>query len=320
MARRELGESDGYEELRESILVAEANNSIEAYKSYNNLTAALHGDGRLRDQAQAELDALRVAERFGAAGHARWTRGGMCWLPYERGAWDEALRLANDFLAEIAGSTHYMEGGCRALLVLIGIAREDVAGARAEASAMLALGRGAKDPQSLYPSLGLNSYLLVETGAVDEAATHLAELLESHSRQDRVFAFGGPPHVVWAASRVGVERELLSHFTRPTHPLARSRRGDCRPRLNRRRRRLRAHRVAVQRGLRAPPRGRAARARRAATRRPTLNSHVRSRSTARSARRATCSRVKPCSRQAPRASRAVRARTSLRPPTRPRDR
>jgi hypothetical protein len=187
----------------------------------------------------------------------------MCWLPYERGAWDEALCLANDFLAEIAGSTHYMEGGCRALLVLIGIAREDVAGARAEASAMLALGRAAKDPESLYPSLGLNSYLLVETGAVDEAATLLAELLESHSRQDRVFAFGGPPHVVWAASRVGVERELLSHFTRGRRtPWLEAAEGDRRPRLDRRRRRLRAHRVAVQRGLRAPPRGRAARARR----------------------------------------------------------
>jgi tetratricopeptide (TPR) repeat protein len=213
MARRDLLDSDGYEELRESIAIAESINSIEAFKGYNNLAVFLQMDGRLQEQAEVELAALRVAERFGAAGHVRWTRAGQCWLPYALGDWDEALRRADDFIAELAGSSHYMESGTRALRVLIGLARDDTEGGRAQLSKILEQARAAKDPQALYPSLGLSAYFAAETGDLETATALFRELLAAQRAASGRWSFGGPPNVVWAAARVGVDRELLANFT-----------------------------------------------------------------------------------------------------------
>jgi hypothetical protein len=96
------------------------------FKGYNNLSVALQIDGRLQEAAEADLAALRVAERFGAEGNARWMRGGMVWTSYVRGDWDEAIRRADAFLAEPGGSSHYMAGGARPMRVLIRLARDDL--------------------------------------------------------------------------------------------------------------------------------------------------------------------------------------------------
>jgi class 3 adenylate cyclase/tetratricopeptide (TPR) repeat protein len=210
LARRGANDGDGYAELRESIAVANAINSIEAARGYNNLASILDIDGRLQEAEEAERESKRLAERFGLAGALRWARAGDAFRAYENGEWDEALRFADEFIAEVeAGSPHYLEAITRALRAIMWIARGDVAGALDEGSRALTPGRLAKDPQSLYPALALNAYLSVEAGAI-AAARALFDEFFALRHEGREIEFRAPAQPIWA----GIQTGYADEFTR----------------------------------------------------------------------------------------------------------
>jgi class 3 adenylate cyclase/tetratricopeptide (TPR) repeat protein len=214
LARRDLGESDGHAELRESLAIAEAINSIEAAKAYNNLAWILSDDGFLEESAELQFEALRVAERFGVERGVLWSHGVMSWSAFNLGDWDEALRGADRYLAEIEGSSHYLEPMNRLLRAMIAIARDDAETARQEGDRALALARIVTDAQALYPALGVSGYVLVEIGDRDGAAELFAELVALQRRQETPLAFGGSAFPVWAAQQVGLGEALVSNYSR----------------------------------------------------------------------------------------------------------
>jgi len=132
----------------------------------------------------------------------RFLRGERAGDLFDAGEWDEALRTAEEFLAEVeAGSPHYMEGACRVVRAYIRLARDQVDGALADGARAVEVAREAKDPQVLQPSLGEYSRLLLMAGRAGEAEAVTDELL---------VVAADDPHLVWSLWFVPVALVLTS--------------------------------------------------------------------------------------------------------------
>jgi len=93
------------------------------------------------------------------------------------GDWDRCARTADGFLAESAAlGPHYYDSYVRSASAWIRLARGDVDGALSDQAELLISARQAKDPQTLYPALGVSAYLLAVAGRADEGRRILAEL------------------------------------------------------------------------------------------------------------------------------------------------
>ena len=177
-ARANGGDERGVEDLRRSVELGLAANSPAALRAYNNLADVLFRAGELREAVELWGSGHALARRMGNARFDRFFRGMSPALRYSEGAWEECAQLADAFLAEVdAGDPHYLEASCRSVRARVRLARGDVAGALADASAALSAGRRAKDPQALAPPLSLAARLYVDERRLDEAAQHIDELI-----------------------------------------------------------------------------------------------------------------------------------------------
>jgi tetratricopeptide (TPR) repeat protein len=96
----------------------------------------------------------------------------------DAGCWDEALRLANTFIAECeAGRPHYGESWARIARAGIGLARGQREAVMDDVEKALVVARDAKDPQNLCATLGFAIRAYAELGRRDEARALAEELL-----------------------------------------------------------------------------------------------------------------------------------------------
>ena len=72
---------------------------------------------------------------------------------YRAGEWEEALREANDYLAEVQATPHFMDGPCFGTRARIRFARDDDALARADLGTSLSIARRSGVSQLLFPAL-----------------------------------------------------------------------------------------------------------------------------------------------------------------------
>jgi class 3 adenylate cyclase/tetratricopeptide (TPR) repeat protein len=178
-ARTALGDLGGLADLEASIAMAnEANSQRDAARGWINLSSMNYLLGDLRRAREQHDRGVEVSERHGLGGQQRWLRGGFPVLLYHSGRWDEALRAADDFIAEVeAGVPHYQEMECRDVRGAIRLARGDLNGALDDTARSLAMARGAKDPQALHPALGNRARILLLTGDRAGARALTEELL-----------------------------------------------------------------------------------------------------------------------------------------------
>ena len=233
-ARIELGDAAGVGDFEESRRLAEAAGAtFDAARACNNLAVALYAEGEL-PRAFAYLDdALQLAERAGHVDMLRFARGMMLLPPLDGGRWDECVRLADAFIAECeAGAPHTLQASVQCHRGSIRLARDDVAGAVADAERALQLGYEVQQPDRVFQSLALAVRVFAAAGDAARARTLASEF--------DFRALGGrrrPPawsymHFAWAATEIGVADELeqmLVEMPRQTRWVAAARavlRGD----------------------------------------------------------------------------------------------
>jgi class 3 adenylate cyclase/tetratricopeptide (TPR) repeat protein len=182
-ARGMSGDPEGVEQMKRGLELALAGNSLTvAARAYHNLSSAtFHLDFPKSLDYLAE--ARRVSRRIGGEASARYSDaawiGYLCWL----GEWDEAMRLADEYIAECeAGRPQYGEDGVRDMRALIRHARGESEGASADMDIAISLARAASEPHSLVPVLIHSGLISLELGRRDEADARVTEVLTDPTR------------------------------------------------------------------------------------------------------------------------------------------
>jgi class 3 adenylate cyclase/tetratricopeptide (TPR) repeat protein len=176
-ARVMSGDQDGMDDIRRSLAIATSINSPdEIHRALNNLANMHWYLGELQQASEMVETMLERDEHFGLPGLLRWGKGEEVLDRFLTGRWAEAERLADAFLAETAGSRHYLEVPARSIRAKMRLARSDLEEANADSARALKLAREAKDPQALLPTLAVRALVLLAQGRANEAAALVDEL------------------------------------------------------------------------------------------------------------------------------------------------
>ena len=150
---------------------------FDVLRGYTNLA---HVSELLGDAGRAHelnLEHLREAERLGAGGLARWARANLASGHFERGEWDEALRLVDEFIAEVeSGAPHAQEDACRMTRAEIRLGRGDVEGALADLQVAVDISRRRRG-ESMSRTLSKVARVLLDAGRPAETSAAFEELL-----------------------------------------------------------------------------------------------------------------------------------------------
>ena len=157
-ARLEMGDGPGaIADLERAIAAADAVGSRELAHAFGNLSEVLFNLGDLAGSYRARRAAAEYAEQHGRGWYHHWaSMQEFTELYFTRCDWDALVARADD----VAGETTIMTLPARDFRTRIRVARDDVAGAVAEAAQMLDFARRAGDPQALQlalPAAGLSA-------------------------------------------------------------------------------------------------------------------------------------------------------------------
>ena len=193
-ARIFKGDHGGIADLERAIALAVERNLPESVEAYVNLGSCLVELGDLAAGFARHAEGRQAAERFGITGWSRHLRAELVVEHYLLGRWDEAVRLADEFIAESeAGSRHYMEPVCRLVRGRIRLARGELAAALDDADKQLTVAREAGDPQVVQPAIAFASRVALERGDRGQADADAGELLALLKAQ------GGRTGTEWAS-------------------------------------------------------------------------------------------------------------------------
>jgi class 3 adenylate cyclase len=169
------GDPGGIEDLEEAVEIAEGLSSPGLVRACANLGTSLVELGELERGWAAYERGRSAARRFGDALGLHWLAAERPYELYWRGAWDDALAVAEASLGqEDAG---YGEHGSRSVRAWIRLARGDLAGALEDSGAGLQFARRARDPSALCHSLAVHARALAEAERLDEASAVVDEAL-----------------------------------------------------------------------------------------------------------------------------------------------
>ncbi len=185
MARVTLGDRSGLDDLRRSVVLADASRSPETlHNAYNNLANMHWRLGQLEEASAALGKALAADERFGYAGGLQWLFGESMLDHHLRGEWDESLRMAGEIIAAAAESRHYHEAPARILRAEIQLGRGYLDDALTDTELGLALAREAGDDQVVGPARLHRGRALIAAGRRQEGEAFLSDLLEENDLAD----------------------------------------------------------------------------------------------------------------------------------------
>jgi class 3 adenylate cyclase/tetratricopeptide (TPR) repeat protein len=209
-SRTNSGDRDGIRDLEQSIEIADAIDSPESLRGYNNLFASHGSLGELEEAAEALRAGLPVAERFGNAGaFARWLRFERVHVAYWEGRWEEAMAILDETFSEV-GPSHALSRYAFEMRGRIRLARDDTQGAFEDADASLALARQAKDPQTLFPALSFAAVAALEQGRARDAESLADELLALNPADTAIPHHVGPLFdLAWVLAGLGRSEDLI---------------------------------------------------------------------------------------------------------------
>jgi class 3 adenylate cyclase/tetratricopeptide (TPR) repeat protein len=207
-----MGNLDGIADLEESIAIAHARNlAADEIRGHNNLATLLTLVGRLDDGIFHMYEAHRLAKHYGHRAFALWSEGGpILGERYQRGAWDDLLQRAEDFLAALDGERHYQESAAYAWRARIRMASGDEKGGAADVERAVELARPVGDPQLFGNVLAMASFVFAELGDDRRAGELFDEALElirmHHQLGWLVIELYS---LAWVAGKLGRTDELL---------------------------------------------------------------------------------------------------------------
>ncbi len=177
-ARITGGDSGGLADIEHCIAIAKEINSAEMVRGLRHLGAAHALLGDLPRSFGYMEEARRAADRFGDAFNSRWLRAEYATELYRTGRWDEAVRAADEFIAESSGgSPHYMESVCRYARGHVRLARGELDAAWSDAVQGLEIARASQDQWLVHPSMAFAARTGVLTGRRAEGSALVDEVL-----------------------------------------------------------------------------------------------------------------------------------------------
>jgi class 3 adenylate cyclase/tetratricopeptide (TPR) repeat protein len=186
MARAQLGEPGGIDDLEEAIAEAErlalSRQHAQALLILAEVLWATEGPTKALDVAGAGVD---LAERRGVLEQAFACRTLGLGPLFDLGRWDELVEVADEVgqWASREGAD-YTSASTEPWTAQVLLWRGNVAGAAALASKALARAREIRDPQVLVPAFAAAGLVAVRQGRLDEAAQFLEELDRSEAPID----------------------------------------------------------------------------------------------------------------------------------------
>jgi class 3 adenylate cyclase/tetratricopeptide (TPR) repeat protein len=201
--------SAGIALTQQALAIAQAASSPHAAVLANNLASQVMVSGDYRRGAELWEEAWALGSRLGGiqSQEDRFAKGVRVFILVDTGRWDEALELANEFIAETdAGSPHYQRGGVQANRASLRLARGDITGAIEDFTEAEAFAREAGDPQALLPVLAHIAVGYAELGRRKEAqraAREIVQAAQEHPSQGDVLAF-----MSMMAAELGIEQEV----------------------------------------------------------------------------------------------------------------
>jgi len=181
-ARVSLGDRSGLAEIERAAALALEVRSPEAARALNNLSSVQASLGEFGRQRQLLTEAVRVGRELGALTLAQYSSaqlvGSLIWT----GSWDDALHLADDWLAQHGGEASSAELGLRRNRARVLFARDDVEGALDDIARALDGSRQMAEPQVLLPALSIAARTYLELGQ-DDAAREVGGELMKHARR-----------------------------------------------------------------------------------------------------------------------------------------
>jgi tetratricopeptide (TPR) repeat protein len=163
--------------------------------------------GDVRRAGELWEHAWALTERLGGRPGRRFQQAIRAMLLFGRGRRDDALELAEAFIAESeAGSPHYQDSGVRMLRGRIYLARGDASGARSDFRRAEALAREVGDPQVLVDVLASVAQNYRQLGLGDEARRLAVEALgEARDHPDQGTQLA---EIAFFAGELGIAEEV----------------------------------------------------------------------------------------------------------------
>lgn len=188
LARFELGDSRGNEDLRESLRISLELGlgyyTVNAYSNLADLVWTTEGPAHALELYRAAID---FGRRRGIAFKAKWIEAESLWVLYDLGRWDDLLATADELIRwdEAYGGSQV---GVMALSYKahVLVRRGQTGEAESLASEFLPRARAIEDPQVLAPALVIAA-LIEKARAEPAAAATLIEEFDESTRGDARF-------------------------------------------------------------------------------------------------------------------------------------
>ena len=217
VVRHYAGDARGIEDQEQSVELATSSGALgTVVRVLNNLAVSHQELGDLEAGYRFRLQAAEAAERLGSESLVRWGQAVLLDHRYRRGDWDEAQRDADDFLAKAeAGSPHVLTWQVSFIRAELRLAKEDIAGALADADRALTTGRAVDEIQALTFVLAGGAHIVALAGERERAAALGNELFEMmRGDVNMQFAIINLPALASAALQLGLRDELRKALAR----------------------------------------------------------------------------------------------------------
>ena len=255
IARTLMGDTGGIDDLRRSVEAAGEIGSPESVRAYYNLGAMLGISGQLLASFDALAEGRRLAQRFGDAAWIAWYEAERLYEHYWRGAWDDALALADRLVSSASGDEPAsVEFDASLVRAWIALARGNEDDALASVRRAHDLAREAPDPQNLHPALALRARATAELLDADGAAGYVDELLDDFPQRPTPPGYWVFDLAVASPARARRGRARADPLCGAGDPLAPGGAGHRRRRAHERRQAVRRDRCAARGGV-LPARG-----------------------------------------------------------------